>query len=81
MNFLKNLSDQQKGILLILLGTVLLFDALGIFKPIFYYVILVGSIALIIYGLMLSGYWHKILSSLNNLMKRSKKEVSKEEKK
>ena len=58
---LKNLTKEQKGIILMLVGLILMLFSLGVLEKLLSYVIIAGSIAMIAYGFVLSGYGKKIM--------------------
>ncbi len=60
----QNMSDKQKGILLIIIGSILFFHTLGIIQAGLNYVIIVGSLIMIIYGLMLINIHRKVMAYL-----------------
>lgn len=50
------LTNQQKGIIYMIIGLVLLLFTLGIFEKLLGYLIITGSILLVGYGFIISGY-------------------------
>lgn len=65
-----NFTDQQKGILYILFGSILLLYTLGIFQKGFSLLIILGSLALIVYGMVISGYWATIETLIRKKTKK-----------
>lgn len=61
MKLIPTLSDTSKGILLIISGTVLLFNTLGFTTQLLYNVILFGSIAMIAIGFVMANFHKKIV--------------------
>lgn len=70
MQFFHNLPDIVKGILLIVGGFILLFDTLGIATEILHTIVLLGAIAMILFGIYLSNA-HMMIYKL--LTKENKK--------
>ena len=64
MSFFHGLSNTVKGNLLILAGTVLLLNVLGITARVIYFLTLGGSIFMILYGFIQAGYYHKIVGMI-----------------
>ena len=62
--FFNGLSDVIKGNLLILAGLVLLLNTLGLTIKAIYFLMLFGSICMIIYGFIQAGYYHKIIGMI-----------------
>ena len=60
----QNMTDKQKGILLIIIGSVLFFHTLGIIQAGLNYIIIVGSLLMIIYGFMLVNVHKKVMAYL-----------------
>ncbi len=60
-NFFRNLTNTQKGALLICSGIILLVFLTGIFKTAFHYLILVTSLLLIIYGIIIGDFLKKLI--------------------
>jgi len=72
MKSLGNLSDRHKGILLVIAGTILLLNTLDIFKTWLNTFLIIGSLAMIAYGIYylrederIKKYYQKILKSFN----------------
>ena len=63
-NIFQNMSDKQKGILLIIIGSILFFHTLGIIQTGLNYIIIVGSLIMIIYGFMLINVHKKVMAYL-----------------
>ena len=63
---LKNLTNTQKGLALIAAGIACLL-LIGFFKEVVHYIILIGSVALIGYGIILGDLWSKTVKFINNL--------------
>jgi hypothetical protein len=64
------LSDTIKGIILIAAGTVLLLDTLGLATKILHTIVLIGAVAIIIYGIYLANihtYVYNLFSKKDNL--------------
>lgn len=59
---LQALSDKQKGILLIVIGSILFFHTLGILQAGLNYIIIIGSLLMIIYGFMLVNIHKKVMA-------------------
>lgn len=58
----KGLSNQQKGALYIISGTILLLHTLGILEQWLNFFIIAGSIAMIIYGIFKANFIIKLLA-------------------
>jgi hypothetical protein len=58
------MSDKQKGILLIIIGTILFFHTLGIIQTGLNYIIIIGSLLTILYGLVLINVHKKVMTYL-----------------
>ena len=61
MNMFKKLSPQQKGVASIVIGVLILLDAMNLLSTTVHYVILVAAITIIIYGVMLTDLPGKIM--------------------
>ncbi|PKN03543.1 hypothetical protein CVU75_01670 [Candidatus Dependentiae bacterium HGW-Dependentiae-1] len=64
-NMLHALTDKQKGILLIVIGSILFFHTVGILQAGLNYIIIVGSLLMIIYGFMLVNIHKKVMAYIN----------------
>ena len=60
-----NFSPTIKGILLIITGAIILFDALGFATELLHNIVLFGSIAMIILGIFMSNIHRKIISLMS----------------
>jgi hypothetical protein len=60
MNLFKNLSPLTKGSLLMIAGFLLLLHTMGILASWIYYLLILGSIFMIVYGFFMAGLHHKI---------------------
>ena len=58
-NYLRNLSNTQKGAILIASGLILLLFLMGVFRDAFYYLILIASLLLIGAGIIVGDFWTK----------------------
>jgi len=66
ITFFNNLSDQQKGIGALALGTViLLLHSFGILREVLNILIFFGAVGLIVYGFYITGYWNKLVAMVN----------------
>ena len=61
-NLFERLSEIQKGTLLIVSGLILLFHTLGIIETGLNYIIIFGSLFMIVYGLVLVNVHKKIMA-------------------
>ena len=64
VNPFNNLTQQQKGIVWIVAGLILLLHTLGIIERGLYYIIIFGSLAMISYGFILVDGVNKIKALL-----------------
>jgi len=64
MKLLKRLTSEQLGLLFIILGIVLLS---GMFTQILYYLIIICSIFLIVYGIFLGDFGTKLVNTIKRL--------------
>ncbi len=64
MKLLKKLTPEQLGLLFIILGLVLLS---GMFTQILYYLIIICSIFLIVYGIFLGDFGTKLVNAIKRL--------------
>jgi len=62
MKFLSRLTDMQRGIVYLVIGFLILLDALNLLDKTVHYVILFAAIGLIIYGILLTGLVKKIFN-------------------
>ena len=60
------LTNNQKGILFIISGSVLLLHTIGFLAKGLDIIIIIGSVALIVYGFVLGDYYEKIKVLLQN---------------
>jgi len=58
---LKNLSESTKGYILITAGVILLLHTMRILEHSLYYLLILGSLMMIIYGFVVSGLYDKCL--------------------
>lgn len=72
MNFQK-LTNSQKGTIFFVIGLILLFYILNIFRPAMFYLVLLGSLFLLVYGFILADYWIKIKALFEVLFKKKPK--------
>ena len=61
-----NLSEENKGLIILGLGIVLLLHTLGVFVSLFYWILLIAAIAMIFVGFQQAGLYAKI----NGMMKK-----------
>ena len=66
MNMFQKLSPKQKGIVYIVIGILILLDAMNLLSTTVHYVILVAAITIIIYGVMLTDLPRKIMGKKKN---------------
>lgn len=64
MKFISNLSDNIKGIFLIIAGAIILFDTLGYATELLHSIVLFGSVAMIIIGVFMSNIPSKVMRSI-----------------
>lgn len=62
MKLIPTLSDTVKGILLIVAGTILLLNTLGLTTELIHSIILFGSIAMIVIGILMADIHKRVLS-------------------
>jgi uncharacterized membrane protein YqgA involved in biofilm formation len=63
-DYLKNLSQQTQGNLILVIGLVLLANALDLIRGLNYFIILVATV-MVWYGFVEAGYWGWIRSMIN----------------
>lgn len=61
MKFLINLSDVQKGTLLMIIGLILFLHTTGLWTRGLNTIIVLGSIAMAVCGFVMSGYYQKLV--------------------
>lgn len=69
LNILSRLSDNHKGILMIITGAILLLHTMEIIQTGLNLMIIIGSIMLIIYGFFKAGYDKKLIQTLQTTQK------------
>jgi hypothetical protein len=55
-----DLSEKNRGLIILGLGVVLLLHTLGIFTSLFYWILILAALAMIAMGLMQSGLYDKV---------------------
>ena len=66
MELFQKLSPQAKGLLAIILGTILLLDRFGWFHELLKDLIFIGALCLIIYGIILGKFPAKIAQMIQD---------------
>lgn len=69
-NIFNRLSDNHKGIMMIAAGATLLLHTLGIIQTGLSFLIIAGSITLIVYGFFKAGYDKRLLNLLQATQKK-----------
>ena len=69
-NILNRLSDNHKGILMIAAGAILLLHTMGIIQTGLSFLIIIGSIMLIVYGFFKAGYDKRLINLLQTTQKK-----------
>jgi hypothetical protein len=67
--FCNRLNSTQQGIVLMIFGIILLLHTLGLFEPMFYYVLLFAALCMIICGFIQAGLYQKIMSTIKKEQK------------
>lgn len=61
----KNINNLQKSYIFIIVGSILFLYSLGIFKQVFQFIIVIGSLGLILYGLYIGDFLTKAKKFIN----------------
>lgn len=64
-SFLDSIPSQLKGLLIIIAGTLLLLHTLGIVERGINTILIAASVAMIIYGFFMTGYYRKLIKNSN----------------